>query len=612
MSQTLSPEHAQQFYDLSLNAVARMRCALLPACQKDGTLTRALSVVLPPGTTSEGKRALKAFDTWAQETLNIVWIGILEKEEKKSPSIQSAIEQKIPDIDPDVAARGLQQLSAVSRASLLRTFLLLVLTSNKRYDARTRVLLRKLAKSLALPFPADYEESVDETLKHPSEVLKESQEAVAKREEKGRTMRNFKIGLAGVVGATALAVTGGLAAPLVGAGFATLFGAFGLGSTAAGMLITGLGSSGLVVGSLFGAYGGHKTSQMISNRTKEVSDFDFVPLPKRVNNRLHYTLCVSGWLGKREDVHEPWTVISGIGDVNALQWEVESLLALGNALTTMMKSYALGYLKAEIIKQTVLATLMAGLWPLSILKFGKLVDNPWSNSMDLARRTGIVLADLLVEKVKGERPVTLIGYSLGARVIFYCLEELARRDAYGIVENAYMFGLPGPGTDDLWKGIRRTVAGRVVNGYSAKDWLLAFLYRTTNVKLAVPGLQPVNVVGIEDIDVSDVVDGHLKYRGAIGKCLSAIGAEDLDGAELDAQIKVLQAIEREESTDKLPVEEFVTKECEKNPPLPERPPAQEPDVPPAQESDISQRAVNPNLPPRPPAAAAGETPTGGM
>ncbi|KAJ3139485.1 hypothetical protein HDU90_008986 [Geranomyces variabilis] len=600
MSQTLSPEHAQQFYDLSLNAVARMRCAMLPACQKDGTITRALSVVFPPGITNDGKRALKAFDAWAQETLNIVWIGILEKPEKQAPSIQSAIEQKIPDIDADVASRGVQQLPTASRASLLRTFLLLVLTSNKRYDARTRVLLRKLAKQLALPFPADYEESVDETLKHPSEVLKESQEAVAKREEKGRTMRNFKIGLAGVVGATALAVTGGLAAPLLGAGFATLFGAFGLGSTAAGMLITGLGSSGMVVGSLFGAYGGHKTRQMIANRTKEVSDFDFIPLPKRVNNRLHYTLCVSGWLSKREDVHEPWTVISGVGDVAALQWEVDSLLALGNALTTMMKSYALGYLKTEIIKQTVLATLMAGLWPLSLLKFAKLVDNPWSNSMDLARKTGVVLADLLVDKVPGERPITLIGYSLGARVIFYCLDELARRGAYGIVENAYMFGLPGPGEKDQWRAIRRTVAGRVVNGYSSKDWLLAFLYRTTNVKLAVPGLQPVDVVGVEDIDVSGVVDGHLKYRGAIGKCLSTIGAEDLDGAEMDAQLKVLQAIEREESVDKLPVDEFVAQEAGKTPPLPERPPAQEPDAPTTQENESPQSAVSPDLPQRPP------------
>ena len=40
---------------------------------------------------------------------------------------------------------------------------------------------------------------------------------------------------------------------------------------------------------------------------------------------------------------------------------------------------------------------------------------------------GLVLADVLAEYDQGHRPVTLIGYSMGARVIFYALEALAER-----------------------------------------------------------------------------------------------------------------------------------------------------------------------------------------
>jgi len=46
---------------------------------------------------------------------------------------------------------------------------------------------------------------------------------------------------------------------------------------------------------------------------------------------------------------------------------------------------------------------------------------------------------------KGIRPITLIGYGMGARVIFHCLEYLAEvggEAGKGIVENVLLIGAP--------------------------------------------------------------------------------------------------------------------------------------------------------------------------
>lgn len=47
--------------------------------------------------------------------------------------------------------------------------------------------------------------------------------------------------------------------------------------------------------------------------------------------------------------------------------------------------------------------------------------------MDRARKAGLILADALCNNVQGDRPVTLVGFSLGAKTIYHCLVELASR-----------------------------------------------------------------------------------------------------------------------------------------------------------------------------------------
>jgi hypothetical protein len=112
------------------------------------------------------------------------------------------------------------------------------------------------------------------------------------------------------------------------------------------------------------------------------------------------------------------------------------LLELGAALESMVTSFAIGYIKLEIIKRAVSASLYAALWPITLLKFARIVDNPFSVAKVRSEKAGLVLADAIINHAQGKRPLTLVGFSLGARVIYACLLSLAERGAFGLVENA--------------------------------------------------------------------------------------------------------------------------------------------------------------------------------
>lgn len=163
--------------------------------------------------------------------------------------------------------------------------------------------------------------------------------------------------------------------------------------------------------------------------------------------------------------------------------------------------------------------------PVVLTKLSYLIDNPWSVSLDRAWAAGLILADSLIQRNLGTRPVTLVGYSLGARVIFSCLLELARKGAFGLVENVYMFGSPIVVKQDEILKVRTMVPGRFVNGYHGNDWILGYLFRLTNGGIRrVAGLAKVEEApGIENVDCSELVAGHMDYRRAMPRLLREVG-----------------------------------------------------------------------------------------
>ncbi|KAL9039869.1 MAG: hypothetical protein Q9180_002270 [Flavoplaca navasiana] len=478
------------------------------------------------------------------------------------------VEQKAPKLEvifPRIKT-SLTKLSLSQRRLVLHSVLLLLI-SLERYSARSRVLLLYLTSSLKIGAKALQEEEV----KIAKGLLESAQQINADKEaqekiDASQTSRKWKMRAATVAGAAVVGITGGMAAPMVASGVGAIMGGLGLGATAAAGWVD-LGSvagSTYLVGALFGAYGGSMTGQMMENLSREVEDFAFLPVHGRrkefedeseaaaeEDRRLRITIGITGWLTEKEEIVKPWRVLSTASEIFALRWELETLINLGNSMKTMLSSAAWGYAQSQVIQQTMFAELMSSVtWPMGLAKVARVVDNPFTIGKTRADKAGEVLADALIHRAQGQRSVTLVGYSLGARAIYACLMSLAKRKAFDLVESAILIGAPTPSDAASWRMLKTACPGRLINVYSTNDRVLAFLYRTSSIQYGVAGLAPIQgLSGVENVDVSETVNGHLRYRFLIGKILSQIGLQDLDKEEIkneEAAYKKMLAEEEEE------------------------------------------------------------------
>lgn len=408
--------------------------------------------------------------------------------------------------------------------------LFLLLVSDSTFDSRSRVLLIAVAKSLGIDYVelVRFERKISEALEvqeNSREVVGDAREEALVTENRAKVSRKRRLammGLATIGGGLVIGLSAGLLAPVIGAGLGAAFTTIGV--SGATSFLAGAGGAALIT------TGGVVTGSTIATRSaakrvSPVKTFEFKPLYD--SKRVNLLITLPGWLaGKEDDVRLPFSTIDPcMGDVCSVLWEPELLQtfqATGNILATEVLTQSL----QQVLGQTVLTALMSALqWPLVLTKLSYLIDNPWSNSLDRAKAAGLILADTLVSRCMGARPISLVGYSLGARVIYYCMLELARVKAFGIVEDVFLFGAPVVVTPREWRRVVSAVAGRCVNAYIRNDWILGYLFRATSGGIgSVAGLRPVEgVYGVENLDVTEDVDGHMGYREAIPRLMKRIG-----------------------------------------------------------------------------------------
>lgn len=223
-----------------------------------------------------------------------------------------------------------------------------------------------------------------------------------------------------------------------------------------------------------------------------------------------------------------WRELVALGEEYVLQWEPALLTELNDSFYDMFISQVKSTIESKV-KDAIMSYVASSVYPLKkalglprlVLSKIKELDGSWVRAMDKAYQAGHLLARTLYKqrieahlKRESWRPVTLVGYGMGARLIFHCLEHLydisqrntramasltaegitdAGLDVKGIVEHAVLIGAPVSTALHGWQKARLVVSGRLVNCYARFDWILALLYRTKSYELGVAGLYPVHL-----------------------------------------------------------------------------------------------------------------------
>lgn len=202
------------------------------------------------------------------------------------------------------------------------------------------------------------------------------------------------------------------------------------------------------------------------------------------------------------------------GELYTVRWETDLLTEICDSVADLAFDVISGG-TSHLLKLTALSTLMSAMaWPYALVHAANMIDPTWTLGVERADAAGKELARSLLFSTAGNRPVTLVGFSFGARAIYSCLKELSRfqekwedfrenatdvateqyrgdveiqegtnaffmkmREPASIVEDVVLMGLPNHLSTPSWKACRRIVAGRLVHCFSQRDLILSLMFQ---------------------------------------------------------------------------------------------------------------------------------------
>jgi len=326
--------------------------------------------------------------------------------------------------------------------------------------------------------------------------------------------------------AAALGTTGLLGAASTGTAISSLSGAA---LTSASLYAIGSGSmaTGIVYITAGGAALGGYQGSIVSNKYfGDIKDFKIRKIHKG-GRTGPYLIFINGFLSqKNENFHDWRKGVQPLFSKNpwySLGWEAKTKHDIGDLIGKAGGKKAFrAFVKQAAAKgsKKVIKKLNPLTW-MSLLS--ELLSNPWHTAMAKASMTGLLLADLIA-RTKSVRGFTLMGHSLGARVIYYALNALSTKNTKRkFIKDVYLFGGAVDRTDRSgWERAANAISGNIYNYYSDNDWVLKILYQGANALISKPiGLDDITYNGnnIINIDATDIVDGHMLYKDHLQELL---------------------------------------------------------------------------------------------
>lgn len=343
------------------------------------------------------------------------------------------------------------------------------------------------------------------------------------------TTAAYTIGGAAVIAPLAFA-----AAPAIGGAVGSILGLSGAAATNAGLATLGGGAlaaggagmaGGVAVLTAVGSALGGKLGAVISNSYfGDIKGFEIKKIKHGIEPSI---ICIDGFLTEKGEKADSWlepiTKIYPENTIYVVRWESKRLLDIGKLCDFEIKK-GVGFRAVKTLALRASKKAATKLSPLSAAFTAvNIATNPWSVARIKALQTGALLADIIA---RTEKKHILVGHSLGARVIYSCLAALKTKEQQYIQDVHLLGGAVNNSiseNDEIptnWFNIHKAVSGNIFNYFSQNDDVLKYMYPVGEFfQGEAIGRNKIDSSFIKNIDVSNRISGHSKYKECLAKVI---------------------------------------------------------------------------------------------